>query len=125
MKTFVSLFFALLLSWSAAAPAVAAGAATRSPQEVQDVFDRNRAPLQRIFMKYQQRMPLEQVLRLELRFTVAPDGRVSEPAVVSSTYGDRELEGMVQAWLSGLRFEARDVPAVVIDRYPLMYHPAR
>lgn len=124
MKTLLPLFFALLLPWSAAVPA-AGDAATRSPQEVQGVFDRNRAPLQRIFMKYQQRMPLEQVLRLELRFTVAPDGRVSEPAVLTSTYGDRELEGLVQDWLRGLRFEAREVPAMVIDRYPLVYHPAR
>lgn len=124
MKTLLALLFTLLLSWSAAAAAVDA-AATRGPQEVQGVFDRNRAPLQRIFMKYQQRMPLEQVLRLELRFTVSPDGRVSEPVVLSSTYGDRELEGQVQDWLRGLRFEARDVSATIVDRYPLMYHPAR
>lgn len=124
MKPLLALLFALLLSWSAAVPAVEK-TATRGPEEVQAVFDRNRAPLQRIFMKYQQRMPLEQVLRLELRFTVASDGRVSEPVVLSSTYGDRELEGLVQDWLRSLRFEARDIPATIVDRYPLVYHPAR
>jgi hypothetical protein len=127
MKRLIPLLACLLLSWGAATPAAPATpeASPRSPQEIQGVFDRHRAPLQRIFMRYQQRMPLEQVLRLELRFTVAPDGQVSEPAVVSSTYGDRELEAAVRSWLVGLRFEPRDVPATVVDRYPLLYHPAR
>lgn len=124
MKMPIPLLSSLLLAGLTAA-AVAQEAAPRSDAEIQGVFDRNRAPLQRIFMKYQQRMPLEQVLRLELRFTVAPDGTVGEPAVLSSTYGDRELEALVRSWLGGLRFEARDGPAAVVERYPLVYHPAR
>ncbi|AXQ27553.1 hypothetical protein D0B54_02160 [Solimonas sp. K1W22B-7] len=123
MKALAPVLLALLALL--AAPAGAAPAPARSPGEIQGVFDRNRAPLQRILLKYQQRMPLEQVLRLELRFTIAPDGQLSEPAVQSSTYGDRELEAMLLNWLRGLRFEARPVPAQTVERYPLLYPPVR
>lgn len=124
MRTLVPVLLALLAFLALPALAEPAGAA-RSPQEIQGVFDHNRAPLQRILLKYQQRMPLEQVLRLELRFTIAPDGQVSAPAVQSSTYGDKELEAMLLNWLRGLRFEARAVPAQTVERYPLMYQPVR
>ena len=119
MKAFAAL---LLAFWSALA---LAGDTPRSDREIQQLIDQNRAPLQRIFLKYQQRMPLEQVLRLELRFTIAPDGQVSEPAVQSSTYGDKELEAQLLAWLKGLRFEPRAVPAYTVERYPLLYNPPR
>lgn len=119
MKTLAALLLAL---WSVLA---LAGDAPRSDREIQQLIDQNRAPLQRIFLKYQQRMPLEQVLRLELRFTITPDGQVSEPSVQSSTYGDKELEALLLAWLKGLRFEARTVPAYTVERYPLLYTPPR
>lgn len=119
MKALAALLLAL---WSVLA---AAGDAPRSDREIQAAIDLNRAPLQRIFLKYQQRMPLEQVLRLELRFTIAPDGQVSEPVVQSSTYGDKELEALLLRWVEGLRFEARPVPAYTVERYPLLYNPPR
>lgn len=104
-------------------PAAAAIAEARNMQEIQAGFERGRAGLTRIFLRHMKRMPREQVLNMELGFTIEPDGRVSEASVQATNFGDPELDAEIVAHLRKLRFPPRAVPAYSVARYPVRFVP--
>jgi TonB family protein len=96
---------------------------SRSREEIERVFDANKA---RIFTLYNRALRENPALqgKVVLRLTIAPDGRVTFCEIVSSELGDPELErGLVQRVLQ-FQFEARDDVESITTTKPIDFFPA-
>ena len=113
----------------ASVPAVSAtrrggssGKASRSREEIELVFDRNKGA---IFALYNRALRIDPTLqgKLVLRLTIAPSGEVTSCEVISSELGDTELERKLVQRVRLFRFEARDVEAITTTK-PIDFFPA-
>ena len=110
------------------APAAAAqrtgtsGKASRSREEIELVFDRNKGA---IFALYNRALRNDPTLegKLVLRLTIAPNGTVTACEVVSSELGDPDLEAKLVARIKLFRFEAKDVEPITTTK-PIDFFPA-
>ena len=110
------------------APAAAAqrtgtsGKASRSREEIELVFDRNKGA---IFALYNRALRNDPTLegKLVLRLTIAPNGTVTFCEVVSSELGDPDLEAKLVARIKLFRFEAKDVEPITTTK-PIDFFPA-
>lgn len=93
----------------------------RSSEEIQRVFDENRAALNTL---YRRALRNEPGLRgtVVLRLTILPSGVVAECEIVSSELGDAELERRLVARVRQFDFGAREV-AVTTTTYPIDFFP--
>lgn len=117
---------------SGSAPAVAAapeaqrsgksGKAARTREEVELVFDRNKAAIYALYSRALRDNPALQG-KVVLEVTIAPSGEVTDARVVSSDLGDPELERKLVARVKMFRFEDRDV-AVMTTTKPIEFFPA-
>jgi TonB family protein len=117
---------------SGAAPAAAAapeaqrtgksGKAARTREEVELVFDRNKAAIYALYSRALRDNPALQG-KVVLEVTIAPSGEVTDARVVSSDLGDPELERKLVARVKMFRFEDRDV-AVMTTTKPIEFFPA-
>ena len=100
----------------------ASGKASRSREEIELVFDRNKGA---IFALYNRALRLDPSLegKLVLRLTIAPTGEVTACEVVSSELGDPELERKLVQRVFLFRFEARDVEPITTTK-PIDFFPA-
>ncbi|MEQ8206998.1 MAG: AgmX/PglI C-terminal domain-containing protein, partial [Woeseia sp.] len=98
------------------------GKASRSREEIELVFDRNKGA---IFALYNRALRQDPSLegKLVLRLTIAPSGEVTLCEVVSSELGDEELERKLVQRIRLFRFEARDVEAITTTK-PIDFFPA-
>jgi TonB family protein len=98
------------------------GKASRSREEIELVFDKNKGA---IFALYNRALRQDPSLegKLVLRLTIAPDGQVTMCEVVSSELGDEELERKLVQRIKLFRFEARDVEAITTTK-PIDFFPA-
>ena len=98
------------------------GKASRSREEIELVFDRNKGA---IFALYNRALRIDPTLegKLVLRLTIAPTGEVTFCEVVSSELGDEELERRLVQRVKLFRFEARDVEAITTTK-PIDFFPA-
>ena len=98
------------------------GKASRSREEIELVFDKNKGA---IFALYNRALREDPSLegKLVLRLTIAPDGRVTMCEVVSSELGNEELERKLVQRVLLFRFEARDVEAITTTK-PIDFFPA-
>lgn len=98
------------------------GKASRSREEIELVFDRNKGA---IFALYNRALRQDPTLegKLVLRLTIAPSGEVTLCEVVSSELGDEELERKLVQRVRLFRFEARDVEAITTTK-PIDFFPA-
>ncbi len=98
------------------------GKASRSREEIELVFDRNKGA---IFALYNRALRQDPSLegKLVLRLTIAPNGEVTMCEVVSSELGDPELERKLVARVKLFRFEAKDVEAITTTK-PIDFFPA-
>ncbi len=98
------------------------GKASRSREEIELVFDRNKGA---IFALYNRALRLDPTLegKLVLRLTIAPSGEVTFCEIVSSELGDPELERKLVQRVKLFRFEARDVEAITTTK-PIDFFPA-
>ncbi|MEM7432425.1 MAG: AgmX/PglI C-terminal domain-containing protein [Pseudomonadota bacterium] len=98
------------------------GKASRSREEIELVFDRNKGA---IFALYNRALRQDPSLegKLVLRLTIAPNGQVTMCEVVSSELGDPELERKLVARVKLFRFEAKDVEAITTTK-PIDFFPA-
>ncbi|MGI9221855.1 MAG: TonB family protein [Woeseiaceae bacterium] len=96
--------------------------ASRSREEIELVFDKNKGA---IFALYNRALRVDPSLegKLVLRLTIAPDGSVTFCEVVSSELGDPELESKLVARVKLFRFEAKDVEAITTTK-PIDFFPA-
>jgi TonB family protein len=98
------------------------GKASRSREEIELVFDKNKGA---IFALYNRALRLDPTLegKLVLRLTIAPSGEVTFCEIVSSELGDAELERKLVQRVKLFRFEARDVEAITTTK-PIDFFPA-
>lgn len=98
------------------------GKASRSREEIELVFDRNKGA---IFALYNRALRQDPTLegKLVLRLTIAPDGSVTFCEVVSSELNDADLERKLVMRVKRFRFESRDVEPVTTEK-PIDFFPA-
>jgi outer membrane biosynthesis protein TonB len=99
-----------------------AGAAGRTDEEIQIVFDRYKSALYRLYNKELRRDPTlrGQVI---LKLTIEPDGTVSMCELKSSDMNAPDLTAQVVDRVKGFDFGAKAVPAITI-LYPIDFLPA-
>ena len=98
------------------------GKASRSREEIELVFDKNKGA---IFALYNRALRNDPTLegKLVLRLTIAPSGQVTACEVVSSELGDPDLEAKLVARIKMFRFEAKDVEPITTTK-PIDFFPA-
>ncbi len=98
------------------------GKASRSREEIELVFDKNKGV---IFALYNRALRVDPSLegKLVLRLTIAPNGSVTLCEVVSSELGNPDLENKLVARVKLFRFEAKDVEAITTTK-PIDFFPA-
>jgi len=96
--------------------------ASRSREEIELVFDRNKGAIYAIYSRALREKPdLKGKLVLEL--TIAPGGEVTACRVLSSELNDPDLERRLVARVRSFRFEARDVQTITTTK-PIDFFPA-
>lgn len=98
------------------------GKASRSREEIELVFDKNKGV---IFGLYNRALRNDPTLegKLVLRMTIAPNGTVTFCEIVSSELGDPDLEAKLVARVKMFRFEAKDVEPITTTK-PIDFFPA-
>ncbi len=98
------------------------GRASRSREEIELVFDKNKGA---IFALYNRALRMDPTLegKLVLRLTIAPSGEVTFCEIVSSELDDAELERKLVQRVKLFRFEAKDVEAITTTK-PIDFFPA-
>ena len=98
------------------------GRASRSREEIEIVFDKNKGAIFALYNRALRRDPSLEG-KLVLRLTIAPNGQVTTCEIVSSELGDLELERKLVQRVRMFRFEARDVEAITTTK-PIDFFPA-
>ncbi|WP_374679599.1 AgmX/PglI C-terminal domain-containing protein, partial [Hydrocarboniphaga effusa] len=98
-------------------------AATRTPQEIQLVFDRNKTAFFALFNRAARSNPNMGAGTIVMRLTIQADGSVSDCALVSSSFGDPELEEKILQRVRLMNFGPKNVGVFVYPNYPLAYLP--
>ena len=96
--------------------------ASRSREEIELVFDRNKGAIYALYSRALRDQPDLQG-KMVLEFTIAPSGEVTMCRVVSSEIKDAELERKIVARVRLFRFEARDVETITTTK-PIDFFPA-
>jgi protein TonB len=98
------------------------GKASRSREEIELVFDRNKGA---IFALYNRALRADPTLegKLVLRLTIDPSGMVTMCEIVSSELSDEELERRLVQRIKRFQFEARDVESITTTK-PIDFFPA-
>src|SRR6056297_3227846 len=98
------------------------GKASRSREEIELVFDRNKGAIYALYNRALRRDPTLQG-KLVLKLTIAPSGTVTACDIVSSDLGDEELERKLVQRVKLFRFDSKDVEAVTTTK-PIDFFPA-
>ena len=96
--------------------------ASRSREEIEIVFDRNKGAIYALYNRALRRDPILQG-KLVLRLTIAPNGAVTMCEVVSSDLENGELERKLVARIKMFKFVARDVAPITTAK-PIDFFPA-
>ncbi len=100
----------------------ASGKPSRSREEIETVFDRNKGALYALYTRAQ-RDNAELQGKLVLELTIAASGDVTACRVVSSELKDPELERKIVARVKLFKFEAKDVEPITANK-PIDFFPA-
>ena len=95
---------------------------SRSREEIERVFDRNKGAIYALYNRALRQNPALEG-KVVLRLTIAPDGRVTFCEVVSSELGDPELEQRLVQRVMLFQFEPRNVEAITTTK-PIDFFPA-
>jgi TonB family protein len=96
--------------------------AARTREEIELVFDKNKAAIYALYSRALRENPALQG-KVVLEVTIAPSGEVTDCKVISSELNDADLERKLVARLKLFRFEDRDV-AVMTTTKPIEFFPA-
>jgi TonB family protein len=113
---------ALAQGKSEAARSGKSGKASRSREEIEMVFDRNKGAIYAIYNRALRDRP-ELQGKVVIELTIAPSGEVTACRVVSSEMGDADLERKLVARIRLFQFEAKDVEAITTTK-PIEFFPA-
>ncbi|MGQ0528850.1 MAG: TonB family protein [Panacagrimonas sp.] len=96
--------------------------AGRTLEEIQLVFDRNKAAFYAMFNRALRDNP-DLRGKVVVRLTIAPNGSVTACELVSSELGDPDLEQKVIQRVKLLNFGAKNVPEFTYPNYPIVFLP--
>ena len=97
--------------------------AGRSIEEIQLVFDKRNSMVASIHKRAAMANPsLAQGGNIIIKFTIAPNGSVSNVEIVSSPFNDPDFERKILGLVQSLNFGAKDVPPFTVERYALRFH---
>jgi TonB family protein len=96
--------------------------ASRSREEIEIVFDRNKSAIYSLYSRALREQP-ELQGKVVVQLTIAPSGEVTDCRIVSTELGDAELERKLVARIRMFRFEAKDVEAMTTTK-PIEFFPA-
>lgn len=96
---------------------------SRTLAEIQEVFDRNKGSLISIYNRQQRENAGMGDGSVVIRISIAPDGSVTDCAVVSSTFHDPDFERKIVERIKLFRFQAKSVPPFTYGSYPIQFHP--
>jgi hypothetical protein len=105
--------------FSAADMANIVNSPTRTLEELQLAFDRDKQRFYSIVNAYRHRKPGAASGRLVFSITVAPDGTISDCHLVSSTFSDSDFEDQMLSAAKRLHVGARAVPEATFPSYPI------
>jgi len=97
-------------------------AASRSMEEIQMVFDRNKGAIYALYNRELRKNPTL-AGKVVLRLTIAPSGEVTTCEIVSSELHDPKLERRLRRRVTLFDFGAKEVESVTIT-YPIEFLPA-
>lgn len=95
---------------------------SRTREEVELVFDRNKAAIHALYARALRDNPTLQG-KVVLEVTIAPSGEVTDCRIVSSELNDPDLERKLIARVRMFRFEGRDVAPMTTTK-PIEFFPA-
>lgn len=98
------------------------GRASRSREEIEIVFDRNKSAIYALYSRALRGQP-ELQGKVVVQLTIAPSGDVTDCRVVSTELNDAELERKLVARIRMFRFETKDVEAMTTTK-PIEFFPA-
>ena len=98
------------------------GKASRSREEIEMVFDRNKAAIYAIYNKALRDRP-ELQGKVVIELTIAPSGEVTACHIVSSELNDADLEHRLVTRIKQFQFEAKDVETITTTK-PIEFFPA-
>ena len=97
-------------------------ALSRTIEEIQVVFDRNKGSIYSLYNRALRKDPTLQG-KVVLRLTIAPSGKVTACEIVSSELDSSALENKLRKRITLFNFGAKDVDSVTIT-YPIDFLPA-
>ena len=100
----------------------AGGRASRSREEIEIVFDRNKSAIYALYSRALREQP-ELQGKVVVQLTIAPSGEVTDCRIVSSELSEPELERKLVARIRMFRFEDKDVEAMTTTK-PIEFFPA-
>jgi periplasmic protein TonB len=100
----------------------ASGKASRSREEIEIVFDRNKSAIYALYSRALREQP-ELQGKVVVQLTIAPAGEVTDCRIVSTELNDAELERKLVARIRMFRFEDKDVEAMTTTK-PIEFFPA-
>ena len=100
----------------------AGGRASRSREEIEIVFDRNKSAIYSLYSRALREQP-ELQGKVVVQLTIAPSGEITDCRIVSTELNDAELERKLIARIRMFRFEAKDVEAMTTTK-PIEFFPA-
>jgi len=98
------------------------GKASRSREEIEMVFDRNKAAIYALYNRALRDNPALQG-KVVVQLTIAPTGEVTDCKVLSSELKNEELERKLVARIKMFKFEDRDVELITTTK-PIDFFPA-
>ncbi len=98
------------------------GKASRSREEIELVFDKNKGAIFALYNRALRRDPMLEG-KLVLRLTIAPNGQVTFCEIVSSELENSDMERKLVQRILLFRFEARDVEPITTTK-PIEFFPA-
>jgi len=96
--------------------------ASRSIEDLQLVFDKNKGAIYTIYNRALRRDPSLQG-KVVLKLTIAPSGRVTQCTIVSSELNNPKLERKLVARVKLFRFGKKKVD-VMVTTYPIEFLPS-
>lgn len=100
----------------------ASGKASRSREEIEMVFDRNKAAIYALYNRALRDTP-ELQGKVVVQLTIAPTGEVTDCKVLSSELKSEELERKLVARIKMFKFEDKDVELITTTK-PIDFFPA-
>jgi TonB family protein len=98
------------------------GKASRSREEIEIVFDRNKSAIYALYSRALREQP-ELQGKVVVQLTIAPSGEVTDCRILSTDLNDAELERKLVARIRMFRFEDKDVEAMTTTK-PIEFFPA-